>query len=59
MLENCGLTPGTLTAADRIWVEDSTKTERLLAAGVTLHHMPLLPTPQCFPFLQAGLSAAS
>lgn len=45
MLESCGLTPGTLTAADRIWVEDSTKTERLLAAGVTLHHMPLLPTP--------------
>lgn len=44
-LEGCGLTPGTLTPADRIWVGDSTKTERLLAVGVSPHHMPLLPPP--------------
>lgn len=45
VLESCGLTPGTLTVADHVWVGDSTKTERLLAAGVAPHHVPLLPTP--------------
>jgi len=34
-----------LTAADHVWVGDSTKTERLLAAGVAPHHVPLRPTP--------------